>query len=79
MITIFKIFENFNNRKYWLLPTDGDDGTQDSIRWGWSDFVNDDGKLTDIWYENNDFKFMGLVNIDENEVRSKLETNKYNL
>ncbi len=42
------------------------------FKWGWNEYRN---KMTDDYYENNNFKFMGTVNIDESE----LVANKFNI
>ena len=41
-------------------------------KWGWNEHKN---KLTDNYYEDNNYKFMGIVNIDDSE----LAANKFNI
>ena len=42
--------------------------------WGWNDYH---GKMLDEYYENRNYKFMGTINIDYNDI--DFAVNKFNL
>jgi hypothetical protein len=63
---------NFDN-KYMFIGYNGKSRVKhSSSKWGWNPYY---GKLYDSYYEEEGYKFAGMVNIEEYE----LTANKYNL
>ena len=55
----------------------GNDGREDTtFSWGWDPY---DGKRLEWWFEENGFRFMGCVNMEDWKPELYMATKKYNL